>query len=284
MLDGYRNGRFALIGRTACHHFIHHNTQRIDVRTAVHTATLGLLRRNIVHRAQRFLGKSVALRHHTGDAEVSHLDCTVFQHHYIVGLDIPVHNATAVGVFQSLCNLDSEVESLLPVQHALLFHILLQGNTFDQFHYDIIHIPGKRSRHVVYCHNIGMAEHGNSLAFAVKTIPELLITQEVVLQNFDGYQPIQSVAAGFINNCHTAGTNDFQDFVSVIQQTAYVFIHTLLLYTLTKMQVTLSGAPRFLAISKSRRQQSSGWPPCTTSKRISWSSKRLVRPSLQRSK
>ena len=78
-----------------------------------------------MNTAQCFLGQGVALGHHPGNAEVHDLDAAVLQHHHIVGLDIPVDDAPVMGVIQALCNLHSKVKGLLPVQHTLLFHVLL---------------------------------------------------------------------------------------------------------------------------------------------------------------
>ena len=61
-------------------------------------SALGLFRRNVVDAAQRFLCQGVALAHDPGNAEVHHLDGAVFQHHDVMGLDVPVDDPPAVGV------------------------------------------------------------------------------------------------------------------------------------------------------------------------------------------
>ena len=83
-----------------------------------------------------------------GDLFSCNLDRTVFQHHHVMGLDVPVDNATAMGMLQRLCDLNGKMQRLFPVQHAFFLHVLLQGNTVDQFHDDII--CADRGRHVVY--------------------------------------------------------------------------------------------------------------------------------------
>ena len=62
-----------------------------------------------VNAAQRLLCQGIALIHHPSDAEVHDLDGTVFQHHHVMGLDIPVDNAPAVGVLQCLGNLHGKM-------------------------------------------------------------------------------------------------------------------------------------------------------------------------------
>ena len=98
MLDGHRHGRFPVVGRPACHHFIHDHGQRINVGTVVGMSALGLFRGNVVDASQRFLCQGVALAHDPGNAEVHHLDGAVFQHHDVMGLDVPVNDSPAVSV------------------------------------------------------------------------------------------------------------------------------------------------------------------------------------------
>ena len=61
-------------------------------------SALGLLRGDVMDASQGFLRQGVALAHDPGNAEVHHLDRAVFQHHDVMGLDIPVDDPPAVGV------------------------------------------------------------------------------------------------------------------------------------------------------------------------------------------
>ncbi len=70
-----------------------------------------------------------------------------------------------------------------------------------------------------------MAEHSHGLALGVEPAAELLIPSKFVFQYFNGYQPIQPVAASFIYNGHAAGTDDFQNLVPTIQQPSNISIH-----------------------------------------------------------
>ena len=131
-----------------------------------------------MHTAKGFLGQGVSLGHKPGDAEVCHLHRAVLQHHHIVGLDIPVDNAAAVGMLQSLGNLNAKVQGFLPVQGTLGLHIVFQGDALNQLHNDIVCHNG--GRHVINRDNIGMAQHGYSLALRMETAAEILITQVII--------------------------------------------------------------------------------------------------------
>ena len=121
-----------------------------------HPQRPGLLRRDVVHRAQGLLGQgAVPPGGHPGDAEVGHLHTAVPEDHNVVGLDVPVDDPPAVGVAQRLDDLGDEVEGLPPVQLISLFlHILLQGDPVDQLHHDVLKVGG--AAHVVHRHDIGV--------------------------------------------------------------------------------------------------------------------------------
>ena len=178
MLNGHSHGRLAVIRRPACHHLVHHDAQGIQVGPVVHPAALGLLGRNIVNAAQGFLGQCIALAHDPGNAKVGDFHGTIFQHHHVMGLDIPMDDAPAMGVLQGLGDLHAEVESLLPVEGPLLLHVLLQRDAVDQLHHNIIRIIG--GGNVIHLHDIGMAQHGNSFTLRVEAAAELLIPGKFV--------------------------------------------------------------------------------------------------------
>ena len=131
-----------------------------------------------MHRTQRFFGQGIAAGDHPGDAKVHDLDRAVFQHHHVMGFNIPVNDALTVGVLQSLGNLNRKVQGLFPVQDSLLFHILLQRNALDQFHDDVIRHNG--GRHIVYGHDVGMTEHSNRLALRMEPAAKIFVIFVVI--------------------------------------------------------------------------------------------------------
>ena len=223
MLDGHRHGGFPVVGRAAGHHFVHDNGQRIDIGTVVGMAALGLLRRDVMDASQCFLRQGVALAHDPGNAEVHHLDGAVFQHHDVMGLDVPVDDPPTVGVLQSFGDLHGKMQRLLPVEHPFFLHVLLEGNAVDQLHDDIIGAVG--GGNVVDLHDVGMAQHGHGFALGTEPAAEFLIPCEFILEYFDGYQPVQPVVTRLIDDGHAAGTDDLQNFVPVVQEPSNILIH-----------------------------------------------------------
>ena len=179
VLNGNRHRGITVIGRSACHHLIHHDTQRIDIGTGIHPATLGLLGADVVYAAQCFLGEGIALGHHPGDTKVRNLDAAILQHHHIMGFDIPVNNATAVGMLQGFGDLNTKMKGLLPVQSTSGLHVLLQADAFDQLHNDIVRHNG--GGNIVDRDDIGMAQHSNRLALRMEAAAEILIPQVIIL-------------------------------------------------------------------------------------------------------
>ena len=223
VLDGHRDGRLAVVGRVAGEHLIHDHAQRVEVGAEVDPVALGLLGRDIVHRAQGFPGESGLGRGHPGNAEVGHLDAAVLENHDVVGLDVPVDDPAAVGMLQCLGDLGGKVQRFPPVEDALLLHVLLQGDTVDELHDDIVHIV--RMGHVVDIDDIGMREHGDGLGLGMEAAAKLRILRQLVLEDLDGHQPVEPVTPRLIHHGHAAGSDHFQNLVAVIQQPPDIILH-----------------------------------------------------------
>ena len=166
---------------------------------------------------QGLLGQgAVSAGGHPGDAEVGHLHAAVPQHHHVVGLDVPVDDAPAVGVAQGLYDLGDEVQGLPPVQLApLLLHILLQGDPVDELHDDVLNVSGAAD--IIHRHDVGVRQHGHGLGLVVEAAAELGVLGQVLPQDLHRHQPVQPVAPGFIHLGHPAGADELQDLISVVE-------------------------------------------------------------------
>jgi hypothetical protein len=69
-----------------------------------------------------------------------------------------------------------------------------------------------------------MAYHGDSLTLRMEAAAEFIILRVVILQNFHRHKTVQPVAPRLIYNGHSADTDHFQNFVSVVKQSANILI------------------------------------------------------------
>ncbi len=159
-----------------------------------------------------------------GDAEVRHLHRAVPEDHDVLGLDVPVDDAPAVGVAEPLHDLGDKVEGLRPVQLSPPLHILLEGDAVNELHDDIVHVPP--AAHVVHRHDVGVAEHGDGLGLVVEPAAELRVLAQVLLQHLNGHHPVEPVAFRFEDHRHAPGPDDLQYLIAVIQHLSYVSFHS----------------------------------------------------------
>ena len=270
MLDSHGDGAVPLKGQTAGEHLIEHHAGGVNVAAGIGAVPSRLLRRDIVDGAQGLLGQSLGGVLQTGDAEVSHLHTAVPKDHDVLRLDVPMDNTPAVGVAQATHDLGNEVQRFPPVQLSPLLHVLLQCDTIDEFHDDILGIaaPG----HIIDRHDVRVGQLRDRLGFRVEAAAKILILRQIIFQDFDGHQAVQPMALGLIDHRHAACADAFQDLIAVIQHFSDIRIcHASppsLCFCINTI-VTLSGAPLRLAISSSRSRQVSGPAPWRTSNSIS---------------
>ena len=223
MLNSHRDRRIPLKGQPTGEHLIEHHAGRVDIGPGVSTVAPSLLRRDIVDGAQCLLGQGLGRVLQTRDAEVGHLHTAVPQHHDVLGLDVPVDDAPAVGVAQALHDLSDEVERLSPVQLAPPLHILLERDAVDQLHDDVFRLTALG--HVIDRDDIGMRQHGNRLGFGVKTAAEVRILGQVALQDLHRHQTVEAMTLGLVDHGHTAGSDALENLVAVIQHFSDIRIH-----------------------------------------------------------
>ncbi len=223
MLDGHTHRVRTFKGQPAGEHLIKYHAGGVDIAAVVGVVSLGLLRRNVVYGADCLVGRVGAVGE-KGDAEIRHLHRAVPEDHNVLRLDIPVNNPPAVSMAEPLHDLGNEVEGLRPVQPSPPLHILLEGNAVNKFHDNIVHVPP--AAHVVHRHNVGVAEHGDSLRLIVEPAAELRILAEIFFQHLDGHHPVEPVALGLEYHRHAPGPDNLQDLIAVIQHLSYVSFHS----------------------------------------------------------
>ena len=135
------NGVIAVKGLSSREHLIHHSAYGIDIALCVGNASACLLGADIVNASDGLIGSSLALlTGELGNAEIHDLYSAVCEHHYVLRLDVAVNNALVVSVLQSTEDLYNEVDRILPCEDLFLFDVLLQRNTVDILHNDILYL------------------------------------------------------------------------------------------------------------------------------------------------
>ena len=116
-------------------HFIEHNAEGIDICLIGQLFTTGLLRREIMRRAQHALvvGDGGVV-HHLGNAKVGDLDIVKFIDEDVLAFHILVDDLVGVRVSEPIGDLHSVFHSALPWDRAIAVDLVLEGLPFHIFH------------------------------------------------------------------------------------------------------------------------------------------------------
>ena len=223
MLNSNGHSGITLKGQAARQHFIQHYTGGIDVRSGVYMLAPRLLGRDIMHRAQCVLRHSLGSVLQAGNAKISHFNAAVPQNHYVLRLNIPVNDTPAVRVLQRMHDLNNKVERFPPIHLAPAGHILLERNTVNKLHDDILGV--RAAGDIIYGHDIGVGQLRHGTTLVSETAADLLVFRHVRLQDLHRNHAIEPVALSLVYICHSAGADQFYDFIAIIQHFSYVLIH-----------------------------------------------------------
>ena len=156
------------------------------------------------------------------NAKVHHPQLAIIQQHDILGLDVPVDDAVAVGMLQRLEDLGDEMHRLPAGQFApALVQVLAQGHAVHIFHYDVLQLVC--DRYIVHFYDIGVIQKRNSLGLVLEPAHQIRVVHQLRAQHLDRYDgALGHRAAGshchcFIDIGHTAGADHLLHLVQSIQ-------------------------------------------------------------------
>ena len=125
-------------------------------------------------------------------------------------------------VRERLHDLRDEVQRLAPVELAALFHILLEGDTVDELHDDILRFA---AAHVIDRNDVRVREHRDGLRLVAEAAAEVSVLSQVALEHLDRDETVQAVALGLVNDRHAAAADDFEQLIAVVEHFADHFVH-----------------------------------------------------------
>ena len=221
-----RNRIIAVESLSTREHLIHHCADRVDIASCVGNVSACLLGTDIVNASDSLIGSSLALlASELGNTEVHDLDSSVCEHHNVLRLDIAVNNALVMSVLKCAEDLDHEMDRILPCKNVLLLDILLEGDTVNVFHNDILYLL--RESHIVNFNDIRVRENCYSLRFIAESAQELLILCILLFKYLNGNGFVVDNIDTLVNLRHTANANKLGYLISSIELLANVLIHFL---------------------------------------------------------
>ena len=224
MLHDHLQRGLAFKRQLAGEHFVHHDAERIDIRPVVDLGALGLLGRDIVHRADGLLHHAGLLRGREGrDAEVGQLGCAVAQDDDILRLDVLMDDAAGVRMHERAADLLCKEHRLLPGQAALFLQIFLEGDALDQLHDDIVRAVFAAD--VVHGDDVVMAELGDRLGLDREPLADIRVPGVFVLEYFYGDITVEHMAARAVDDRHAAHADHVDDLIPAAEQFADILIH-----------------------------------------------------------
>ena len=230
LLDGHLHHIVGVKRQMPRKHLVHHDAHRIDVAGKIGLVALGLFRADIMDAAHRLAaGKLVLGAGDAGNAEVHHPQLAVVQQHDVLGLDVPMHHAVAVGMVQRFEDLGDEMHRFPAGQPAAaLVEVLPQRHAVHVFHHDILQLLADRD--IVHLDNVGVIEQRDGLGFVLEAADEVGVVHELLPQHLDGYdRALRHRPARphdrLVDVGHAAGADQLPDGVQAIEGLADQIIH-----------------------------------------------------------
>ena len=274
MLQGHRDRRLAVKGHLAGEHLVHHHAHRVQIALLVGHLAPGLLRREVVHAAQGRAGGAALVQGgglaglQPGDAEVGHLHPALVVHQYVLGLDVPVHDAVSMGVVHRRQYADRHADGGIRVDRAALADHLLERLAVHVLHHDVAHVAV--DAHVQHVHDVLVGDLAGRLGLAAEPAHEFLVGFVLRAQHLDGHDSVFLFIKGAIDDGHAAGSHDGLNDISPRYDASD---HLAASSPIIANRAVILSAPPFSSATETRlRSFSSQSPSARAARRISCSS------------
>ena len=109
----------------------------------------------------------------SGNAEIRHFYLSVHGNNHILGLNIPMNNMLRMGRLNALSHLNGNADGFPGFQLSLFLNIVLESNSVNQLHDNIVELPF--IHYVVDVYNIRVSQPGRRLGLHLEFFYKSLV-------------------------------------------------------------------------------------------------------------
>ena len=195
---------------------IGHDAQRVEVAPGVGGFAADLLGCQVLHRAGDGAGLGLTtVGVGAGEPEVGHLHHALGRDEHVLGLDVAVHDALAVRVFQAQQGLAHDVDGLGGFQSAVLVQERAGGPAAHVLHDHVVDAVDRAP--VEDGHDVGVGQAGRGARFPAEPVDERLVARERPVQHLDRHLTVQDRVAREEDFAHTARRDALHHVVAPVE-------------------------------------------------------------------
>src|SRR5579859_194182 len=187
------------------------DAHRPDVGSLVGLLFLEQLRRHVRRRADHHVGVGARKIHQARDAKVHHLHSAFRVHHDVARLDVAVHHAIFVRVFQCLADFDDVADF-----HGYRHFRLPQYRLFQALAIEVLHGDERRVFFLAQFENrddAGMLQLSRRLCFLIEALQQVGAVHQITVDGFQRDQPPDKRVARLVHDAHGSVSKFCEDFV-----------------------------------------------------------------------
>lgn len=209
--DAHRERILGLIRHAPEQQLMEHDTERVQVGATVERQSTRLFGTHVVRRADDGAGvRHARVVGGTRNAEVGEHRGAVFAQQDVVGLDVAVDHALALGIAQRRGDLARHAQREGQVaRRAVAGQHRAAGQVF---HRDVVGITHPSD--VVHLHHVRVLELGRDSGFAQEALTELLVAEQGGRHHLQRHFALHRFLQGQIHGGHAATAERSQDAVS----------------------------------------------------------------------